>query len=141
MLAPGTNTNVRIQLGEAAIAFAKLTHDVHHVGPDEWLSARKSDLVHAFFHEEPRKGQDLLCGQQVGLGGQWDALLGHAVLACKEGRWRMMAALRPVTCPSPKAPTRPGLSPEPQTVRRDLVKSEVVQTQCQILSGLHPSHL
>lgn len=62
------------------MAFVKLTHNVHHVRPDERLSPRKPDLVYAFLHKEPCKSQNLLCGQQVGLGGQWDTLLGHAVL-------------------------------------------------------------
>ena len=63
-----------------ATAFVKLTHNVHHVWPNERLSPCEPDLVYTFLHKEPCKCQDLLCGQQVGLGGQWDTLLRHAVL-------------------------------------------------------------
>lgn len=83
MSAADMNTEIQLDTvgaGEVATAFVKLTHYVHHVWPDERLSPRKPDLVYTFPHKEPCEGEDLLCGQQVGLGGQWDALLGHAVL-------------------------------------------------------------
>lgn len=63
----------------------RLTHDVHHIPPDERLSPGEPDLVNTFFDKEPGQSQDLLCGQQVSLGGQGDALLRHAVLAWPKG--------------------------------------------------------